>query len=266
MSAPHPEPVHPGDFVDCGNGLWNARGSFKIAGVLEGGTHASLVAMDGGRFLWLDSITLTGDALDGAMALTDGGAKVDAILNLHPFHTMHCEWAHRQFPKAKLYGTARHKAQLPGLRWEEELVEGPQVAAQFVDLLDLDIPRGIDFISTKNRVHTSSVLALHRASGTVHSDDTLSYTVLPFPIRLVKEETAVFFHPRLPAALEERPGAAADFRTWGRELAEKWGDAARLCAAHNGIKEFPDRDFGDRVRAALRRVEPVLAKHEGKFG
>ena len=59
MSAPHPEPVHPGDFVDCGNGLWNARGSFKIAGVLEGGTHASLVAMDGGRFLWLDSITIT---------------------------------------------------------------------------------------------------------------------------------------------------------------------------------------------------------------
>jgi hypothetical protein len=266
MSARHPKPIHPGDFVDCGNGFWNARGSFRIAGVLEGGTHASLVAMEGGRFLWLDSVTLTGDALDGAMALTDGGKKVDAILNLHPFHTMHCEWAHRQFPGARLYGTARHKAQLPGLKWEEELVEGEGVAARFAGLLDLSVPRGIDFISTKNRVHTSSVLALHKASGTVHSDDTLSYTVLPFPIRLLKEETAVFFHPRLPAALEERPGAAAEFRVWARALAERWSDARRLCAAHNGIRDLPERDFGARVLAALARVEPVLAKHEARFG
>ncbi len=255
-----------GDFIDCGNGMWNARGSFKIKGLVEVGTQASLVALGDGSFAWLDSITLEGEALARSMALTDGGAKVSAILNLHPFHTLHCEWANRHFPGAKLYGSARHKAKLPALPWESENVESAAVAARFADVLDLSVPRGVDYISADESVHFSSVLALHKASGTVHSDDTLSYMALPFPIRLLKRETAVFFHPTLAKALEQRPGAAAEFRAWARELAERWSDAARLCAAHNGIKEFPARDFGERVRAALRRVEPVLAKHDAEFG
>lgn len=261
-----PEPVHPGEFIDCGNGLWNARGSFKIAGVLEAGTQASLIALGDGRYAWLDSVTLTGDAFEQAMALTDGGRSVDAILNLHPFHTMHCEWANRHFPNATLYGTARHKAQLPKLDWADDETDGPAVAARFAEWLDFSVPRGVDLISANERVHFSSVLARHKPSGTVHSDDTLSYTILPFPIRLVKRDTGVFFHPTLAKALQKRPGAAADFRAWARELADGWGDSARLCAAHNGVLDFRGRDFGKRVLAALKRVEPVLAKHEAEFG
>ncbi len=265
MNNPQPQPVDPGDFIDCGDGFWNARGSFKIGGMLELGSHASLIAMGDGRFLWLDSVTLTGDALDQAMALTDGGAKVTAILNLHPFHTLHCQWAKERFPNATMYGTARHKTQLPRIDWAPDNVESAAVAERFADLLDLSVPRGVDFISANERVHFSSVLALHKPSATIHSDDTLSYNVLPFLVRLFRRETPVYFHPTLGSALQPRAGAPDEFRMWSRELAARWKGAARLCAAHNGIKLFPDRDFEARMLAALARVEPVLAKHEARF-
>lgn len=261
MDTPSHSRVRPGDFIDLGNGFWNARGSFKIGGVLEAGTQASLVRRPDGRFLMLDSITLEGAALEGVMRLTDGGAKVAAILNLHPFHTLHCEEASRRFPQATLYGTSRHRAKAPGLAWADEEVDSEAVAARFADTLLISKPRGVDFVSDDEYVHFSSLLAFHPASGTVHSDDTLSYMKLPFPVSLVKRETPLFFHPTLGKALEQRAGAAADFRAWARRLAGEWAGASALCAAHNGICRFKG-DFGRQVERALARVEPTLAKHE----
>lgn len=254
--------VRPGDFIDLGNGFWNARGSFKIGGVLEAGTQASLVALPNGSFLWLDSITLMGEALERAMALTDGGKKVEAILNLHPFHTLHCEWASRHFPNATLYGSARHKQQLPGLDWADEAVESQAVAARYADALRFSLPRGVDYISANPRVHFASLLAFHPASGTVHSDDTLSYAKLPFPISLVKRETPLFFHPTLAKALQDRHGGAGEFREWARDLGREWGTANQLCAAHNGICRLAPGEFAKQVDKALARVEPVLKRHE----
>lgn len=265
MTKPTSSRVRPGDFIDCGNGFWNARGSFKIAGVIEGGTQASLVALPNGNFLWLDSITLTGDALEGAMRLTDGGKKVEAILNLHPFHTLHCEWASVHFPNATLYGSGRHKRKVPSVDWADENVESETVATRYGVTLRFSLPRGVDYISANQNVHFSSLLAFHPASGTVHSDDTLSYSKLPFPISLLKRQTPIFFHPTLRKALERRPGAAADFRDWAHELGRDWSKARRVCAAHNGICELPETDFRAQVERALERVEPTLARHEKDF-
>lgn len=260
------ERVRPGDLIDLGNGFWNARGSFKIGGLYEAGTQASLVALPNGNFLWLDSITLTGEALDGAMALTDGGKKVEAILNLHPFHTLHCEWASQAFPGATLYGSSRHKEKRPKLAWADEAVESEAVAKRYAEVLQFSLPRGVDFISQISRVHFSSLLAFHPASGTIHSDDTLSYAKLPFPIRLIRKDTPIFFHPTLGKALEERIGAAQDFRDWSRELGQRWQNAARVCAAHNGICELSERGFQAELDRALKRVESVLKSHEKRMG
>ena len=253
--------VQPGDFIDLGHGFWNARGSFKIGGVLEAGTQASLVRRPDGSFVMLDSVALTGEALEGVMRLTQGGAQVSAILNLHPFHTLHCEEASQRFTNATLYGTSRHKEKAPGLDWADENVESEAVAERFADTLAFSKPEGVDFISDDQNVHFSSLLAFHRPSGTVHSDDTLSYTKLPFPVSLVKRETPLFFHPTLGKALEKRAGAAADFRAWALALAQDWSGARHLCAAHNGILQI-EGDFASQVKAALDRVERTLAKHE----
>lgn len=254
-----------GDIIDCGDGMWNVRGAYRIGGIVNVGTQASLIRLPTGRFIWLDSLTLEGDTLQRVMAMTDRGRAVEAILNCHPFHTLHCEWATRCFPGAKLYGSDRHKKRMPHLKWEPENVESDAVARQYAEVLTFSLPRGVDYISADAKVHFSSLLARHEPSGTVHSDDTLTYLELPFPLSLAKKDTGIIFHPTLAKALEKRPGAAAEFHAWAEELAEEWGDSTRLCAAHNGVLDLYGDDFRTRVRAALAKVEPVLAAHERQF-
>ncbi len=75
---------------NLGSGFWNIRGSFRIGGVLNIGTQCSLIKLASGRFIFLDSYALTGDVRDEVMALTNNGENVEAVLNVHPFHTVHC--------------------------------------------------------------------------------------------------------------------------------------------------------------------------------
>lgn len=255
-----------GTFTDYGNGFWNLRGSFKIRGIVEVGTQASLIALPSGRFIWLDCYPLEGAALQKVMALTDDGKAVEAVLNLHPFHTLHCEWSRQAFPDAKFYGSARHKRRFPHLNWEAPNVEDPQVASIYGNELLFSRPRGVDYISADENVHFSSLLAYHKPSATLHVDDTLSYMKLPFPVSLVKDETPLFFHPTLAKALERRAGATADFQQWAEDIGAQWAGARRIVTAHNGVLDLPARDLAIRIAHALTKVEPVLAKQRSMFG
>jgi hypothetical protein len=249
--------------------FWNIRGSFKIAGVVDVGTHASLVRRANGKFVLLDSYTLT-DALErDVRAATNDGQDVEAILNVHPFHTIHVRRTHQQFPNAKLYGTARHVSRAPELPWEPLRTEDPALHAMFADDLDFSVPRGVDFISSNEHVHFSSVLVWHRASKTIHVDDTFNYIRLPKAARIVGRTDVLSFHPTLAKALEKRPGAVADFREWAKELIERWRDAENLCAAHSAAL-LGEKNQGSSIHArllkALDKVGRTLDKHERKYG
>ena len=65
----------------------NIRGSFKI-GPLDVKTHSSLVKRKNGKWLMLDSLKMEAPIKREVDELTDGGKNLDAILNLHPFHTV----------------------------------------------------------------------------------------------------------------------------------------------------------------------------------
>lgn len=93
---------------DLGAGFWNIRGSFRIGGVLNIGTQCSLIQLNSGKFIFLDSYSLTGDVRDEVMALTNNGQDVEAVLNVHPFHTVHCAQMAKDFPQATFYGSRRH--------------------------------------------------------------------------------------------------------------------------------------------------------------
>ena len=69
--------------------FWNIRGSFKIAGLIDIGTQASLIRRENGKFVFLDSYTLGGAVRKEVDELTNAGEDVEAVLNLHPFHTIH---------------------------------------------------------------------------------------------------------------------------------------------------------------------------------
>lgn len=258
-----------GPVIHVGEGFWNIRGSYKIAGVIDVGTQASLVRLASGNYVLLDSYTLDKPTFRRVSEMTEGGEKIEAVLNLHPFHTVHVLKTHEQFPDAVLYGTARHHARFPELPWAELRTEDPGLHELYAEDFDFSVPRGVDFISDDENIHFSSVLALHRVSMTIHSDDTLMYLRMPLPLRLAGLGDSVSFHPTLAKALERRAGAARDFRDWAEELIHSWQHAENLCAAHTAA--LLDRDnsgnsLHDRMAKALEKVEKTLAAHEKKFG
>lgn len=249
--------------------FWNIRGSFKIARLIDIGTQASLVRRSNGRFVFLDSCGLSGEVESEVLERTNGGEDVDAILNVHPFHTVYARKMHAQFPNAKLYGTARHLSRLPDLPWEEQRTEDTSLHVMFAEDFDFSIPRGVDFISSNENVHFSSVLVLHRASKTIHVDDTFNFIRLPKAAGVLGRTDSLSVHPTLAKALEKRPGAAGDFRNWGEELAERWSDAENLCAAHTATltgEKNRGASLHDRIVEALDKTSRTLKAHERKYG
>lgn len=251
----------PDHVVPVADGFWNIRGSFKtFRGLLDIGTQASLVRRPSGRFVLLDSYTLAGAVLDEVNALTDGGRAVEAVLNLHPFHTIHVKATAARFPHATLHGTGRHHTRYPQLPWHPVKTEDPELAGLFEDFT-FSVPAGVDFVPADEKLHFASVLAFHTASRTLHVDDTLMHSRIPFM-------SGVAFHPTLKSVLQARPGAVAEFRAWADDLIRRCADVDHLCAAHTRPLLASDGGppIAERVRGALAKVERVLAAHQAKHG
>ena len=60
------------EIVEIGAGYWSIRGDFKIAGVLNVGTQAALAKLADGRFVMLDSYTLSPEVLAEVARITGG--------------------------------------------------------------------------------------------------------------------------------------------------------------------------------------------------
>ena len=130
------------------------------------------------------------------------------------------------------------------------------------------MPRGVDFISADQNIHFSSVLVLHIASMTIHSDDTLMYFRLPALMRMFGLGDSVSFHPTLAKALEKRAGASGDFLEWANGLIESWRDAENLCAAHTAAllaRDNRGESIHTRLVKALEKVSNTLNTHEKKY-
>lgn len=254
--------------LDLSEGFYNLRGALTVRGVLPIGTHASLVRRKSGGFILLDAIELDPEARRFVDDLTGRGEAIEAVLHLHPFHTLFVRSAHSLFPRAKLYGTSRHARLAPELPWEPLRTEDPALHQLFAEELDFSVPRGVDFIPANENLHFSSVLAFHPASRTLHVDDTLNYVRLPLPFSLFKKDL-LGLHPTLSRVLERRAGAVRDFRAWTRELAERVRTIDNVCAAHTATlvgRQAGGPSVSQRVEAAIRKVEPKLAAHEARFG
>lgn len=233
--------------------FWTVRGAFRILGVLNIGAHASLARLASGGFALLDSYTFDGPIKKALYEHTDQGRALEAIINLHPFHTAHVQAVARMFPKARLYGTKRHRLKFPELRWEVECTESPEFASLFAEDFDFMVPRGVPFVADEENLHFSSVLAFHRSSRTLHVDDTLNWVPRPWGGRLA-------FHPSLRAVLKGA-NAAREFREWAEKLTSRCESVVHLCTAHARLAPLRNEKPGAiaaRVREALRRVEPML--------
>ena len=251
------------DLIEISAGFWNIRGSFKVGGFLDVGTHCSLAQLQSGDFVLLDGVPFS-DEIDRRIAEhTDRGRAIRAVLHLHPFHTLHVTRCAQRFPNAKLYGTARHKRLAPSLPWQELETDSPRLHELFGDDFSFSVPRGVDFIPSNEQLHFCSVLAIHRGAGVLHVDDTLSWLSLPLLGDTLQ------FHPTLPFVLQRRRGAVDEFRAWVEELVRACEPLTYLCTAHG--KTPPPRPLGapslaERIGKALGRVEFLLSAHQRRHG
>ncbi len=248
------------------NDFWNLRGTFKVAGLLDVGTQLSVVRRSNGRFLVLDSYTPSETQRQALLGLTAGGTLVDAIINVHPFHTLHCEPLHQLLPAARLIGTRRHLQQAPHLPWDPHVIEDVETQADFADDLDFTVPAGLELVPADDNVHASSVLVRHRRSGIVHVDDTLSVLAAPGTLGKWLPQSGLKFHPTLSRALQPRAGAADAFERWARALAERWAGTPYVCAAHSAVRELPADGWRDEVLKALHHVQGKLRRHRHRYG
>ena len=238
--------------------FWNIRGSFRVLGLLDVQTQCSLIRLRSGGYAMLDSYTLEGDVRERVLARTDAGRAVEAVINLHPFHTMHIDAMRPLFPEAKHYGTARHHERFSSFPWEPQRTEDPDFAALFEDDLELWVPDGAQLVTDSDRVHFGSVLAIHAATQTLHVDDTLSW--LPLPLGGL-----LHWHPTLRRALNPSPEAADAFRQWAERLAQRCEKVRNVCTAHargSSLRAEEPGEVAGRIRAATKRVEWVLGLHE----
>ena len=253
------------EMIEIDDGFWNIRGSFKVGGVVEIGTQASLVRLSDGDFVLLDTCLLSPEVGTEIDQLTDGGKRIKAILNLHPFHTVYVKKMHERFPDAALYGTSRHLSKLPELPWQPLCTEDPELHQLFDEDFKFSVPKGVDFVSANENIHFSSVMAFHPTSKTIHVDDTLVFSELPDVMGLVGYRNVLSFHPTLLMALQKREAAAEEFEVWARELADKWREAENIVAAHTAPligKNSVGASIQDRIIKALHNVKWVLAGHK----
>jgi len=227
------------EIYDLGAGFWSIRGSFIKNGILDIGVQCALIRLTSGRFIFLDSYTLTGDVRDEVMALTNEGQDVEAVLNVHPFHTVHCTQMAQDFPQATFYGSSRHPHQVPEVSWADDLVESEAVAERYPEL-KFSIPKGIHYIAPNENVHASSLLVYHPASQSIYVDDTFE---IP-PSKLFNTvQPNLGLHPTTKKALKDEPNAGKHYCDWAVDLAHEWRNVRHFCGAHSGLMVFEEGQF-----------------------
>lgn len=225
----------------------------------------SLVRQPDGTFILLDSYQLDEADRDELMALTYGGSLIKAVLNVHPFHTIHCKFIQDMLPDARMIGTRRHHRETPELRWDPALIEDQATQQEFAEIFDFSIPTGVDFIPDDEAIHVSSVIVRHRESRIVHVDDTLMFLNVPELVEKLLPGPRLRFHPKLADGLEKRPGAADDYIAWSKSLARDWGDTKIVCAAHNGIFRLTGETFAGAMEEALEQASDTLENHRKNY-
>ena len=241
---------------DLGAGFWNIRGTFRIGGVLNIGTQCSLIKLDSGRFVFLDSYKLTGDVRNEVMALTNNGQDVEAVLNVHPFHTIHCAQMAKDFPQATFYGSRRHHKKIPEVKWADDLVESEAVAKRYPEL-KFSMSEGIHYISPNEMIHAGSLLAFHPTSKSLHVDDTF----MSPPTKLLEAVLPeLLLHPTTKKALKDEPDAGKQYCDWAANLAHEWREVRNFCAAHSYLVKFKEGEFENALLKAIDKARLKLEK------
>jgi len=250
---------HPGRLQEVAPGFFNARGTLKIAmGLIDIGNQMSLIKLESGKFLVIDALPLDPKLKSEIDQLTANGANIEAFLATHPFHTLHIKPFYNAYPNIPYYGCPRHLKKFPEIKWAGDL----NVCAtrnKWNPEIETKIPSGSEFVAPlpEKSNHFSSVFVLHKASKTIHIDDTIMYSVDPgFLLKLggFKKGTMCFHTSIKGAGLLPNPDAPYQFRDFIAEMLKDW-DFENICTAH----------FGNKIGGAKTQLEQLLANSDSLF-
>jgi len=224
------------NIVEVGPGFWNVRGSFAImGGIVDIGTHMSIVKLPNGNFLVVDTIPMSPEIKRDFDSLTENGAKIEAVIGTHPFHTLAFLPFYELYPNPKYYGTPRHLKVIPKIPWRGDL-RYAEIRDQWLPTIHMRIPAGAEFVAPmpEKKNHFSCVWIFHPPSKTIHQDDTVMITGKPsLVVKLggYKSDSMRFHQSMETTGLYHAPEAPLLFRDWVLEVLRDW-DFDNICAAH----------------------------------
>jgi len=231
--------------VLIGPGFWNIRASF-ILNNFDIGTQMSLIQLNNGRFLILDTVELDQELKSDIDELTKSGSLVDAVIATHPFHTVYFPPFYTAYPKLKYYGTPRHLRMQTQIPWAGNMYNCSS-REKWLPEVHMRIPRGSEFEQPQETVHFSGIHVFHQRSKTIHVDDTIMYN-LP-------KAGEMFFHPTLLRGngLYNIPESPKVFKAWVQNMINQWS-FDNICAAHNGVK----KGALSKLRTLLLITQPLF--------
>ncbi len=147
MSAPGSDPVQidKNELYEVANHFWNIRVNFKIfSGLADPGSHMSLIRLNNGKFLVIDTVILTERTRVTIDRLTDNGINIEAVIGVHPFHILAFPAFYEAYPNAHYYGTPRHLRRLTHIPWVGSL-EDCNVRKKWQPEIEMRIPAGKKF-------------------------------------------------------------------------------------------------------------------------
>ncbi|CAF0977384.1 unnamed protein product [Rotaria sp. Silwood1] len=243
-----------------GPNFWNVRGHFRVLKVIDIETQMSIIQLRNGKFLIIDTIDMNDRLRQEIDNLTNHGENIEAVIGVHPFHTLSFAAFYQAYPKAAYYGTPRHLRRLTEIPWTGDLKDST-VRKKWEPDVEMRIPAGAEFINPQpeSTNHFISVFVYHSPSQTLHVDDTIMYAEKPgFLFRLLGcKHGSIAFHPSIKTyGLHPTSDAPYVFRDWMRTVLCDW-PFENMCCAHLGVKiggAFLD------VVALLNDTEPLFAK------
>ncbi len=247
-----------GPFVEIGPGFWNLRSSFTMAcGLIDIGTHMSLLKLNSGKYLVIDTCDVSGTAKAQIDQITNNGELIEGVVATHPFHTIYFPAFYRLYPNVKYYGTPRHLRNQPSIPWAGD-VNNIAVRNQWEsEGVFMKIPHGAEFAQPAESNHFSAVMVFHKESRTVHDDDTIMFFsgAGGCILRCAKSPGTMEFWD-LKAGLLPEKDAPLRFKAWVEEVLREW-DFDNLCAAHTGNKIGGAKQ---QLQAVLTAAVPQLEK------
>lgn len=111
---------------------------------MEIGTHMSAIQLKNGNFLIIDTVVINDQLKNELDELTLNGTKIEAVLAVHPFHTLAYSDFNKLYPNLKYYGTPRHLRKLTEIKWEGQLdnAENKDLLQKWAPEIELRIPDG----------------------------------------------------------------------------------------------------------------------------